>query len=77
MNKGRIGNLFLILILGLFVGAVAGVILDRLIQVEFFAKELFDKPFTLELYIIQVGIQLTPASIIGLVVSGYLALKKG
>jgi hypothetical protein len=77
MNKGRIGNLFLILILGLFVGAVAGVILDRLIQVEFFAKELLDKPFTLELYIIQVGIQLTPASIIGLVVSGYLALKKG
>lgn len=77
MNKGRLGNILLVLVLGLFVGAVSGVIIDRLFQVDFFSKGLFSEPFQLELYIIQVGIQLTPASIIGLVVSGYLALKKG
>jgi uncharacterized transporter YbjL len=77
MNKGQIGSLFLVLILGLFVGAVAGKILDHVFSTEFLSVFLFDKPFELELYIIKVGIQLTPASIIGLVVSGYLALKKG
>lgn len=77
MNKGRIGNLFLVLILGLFVGAVAGIILDGMFGIDFFARELFDKPFMLELYIIKVEMQLTPASIVGLVVSAYLALKKG
>lgn len=77
MNKGQIGNLLIVLILGLFVGAVAGIILDRLLGIQFFSKFLFDEPFVLELYLIKVGIQLTPASIIGFVVSGYLALKKG
>jgi len=77
MNKGRFGGLVLVLILGLFAGAVAGVILDRILQIDFFSRGIFESPFQLELYIIQVGIQLTPASIIGLVVSAYLALKKG
>ncbi len=77
MNKGRFGSLVLVLILGLFAGAVAGVILDRILQIDFFSRGIFESPFQLELYIIQVGIQLTPASIIGLVVSAYLALKKG
>jgi hypothetical protein len=77
MNKGQIGNLLIVLLLGLFVGAVAGIILDRLLSIQFFSKFLFDEPFVLELYLIKVGIQLTPASIIGFVVSGYLALKKG
>lgn len=71
------GNLLLVLILGLLVGAVAGVILDSLFKIDFFAKGLFQDPFSLELYIIKVEIQLTPASIVGLVASAYLALKKG
>jgi membrane-bound metal-dependent hydrolase YbcI (DUF457 family) len=77
MNKGQIGSLFLVLVLGLFIGAIAGIIIDRLFGIQFFSVFLFDNPFVLELYIIKVGIQLTPASLIGFVVSGYLALKKG
>jgi len=77
MNRGQIGNLFLVLVLGLFIGAISGIILDRLIGIHFFSMFLFDQPFVLELYIIKVGIQLTPASLIGIVVTGYLALKKG
>lgn len=77
MNRGQIGNLFLVLILGVFIGAVSGIILDNIFKINFFSMFLFDEPFVLELYIIKVGIQLTPASLIGLVVTGYLALKKG
>ncbi|WCL48737.1 hypothetical protein O4O04_15715 [Leptospira sp. GIMC2001] len=77
MNKGQIGNIFLVLILGLFVGAISGILLDRIFGIQFFSVFLFAEPFVLELYIIKVGIQLTPASIIGLVVSGYLVLKRG
>ncbi|MCW7468290.1 hypothetical protein [Leptospira kanakyensis] len=77
MNKTQIGNLLLVLFWGLMAGAVAGVVLDRLLGTTYLSRFLFESPVSLELYIIKVEFQLTPASIVGLVVSGYLALKKG
>ncbi|MCZ8155945.1 MAG: hypothetical protein O9264_07490 [Leptospira sp.] len=77
MNKSQIGNLLLVLFLGLMAGAVAGVVLDRLLGTTYLSQFLFTTPVSLELYIFKVEIQLTPASLVGLVASGYLALKKG
>lgn len=77
MNKTQMGNLLLVLFLGLMAGAVAGVVLDRLLGTTYLSRFLFESPVSFELYIIKVEFQLTPASIIGLVASGYLALKKG
>lgn len=77
MNKAQAGNLLLVLFLGLMAGAVAGVVIDRLLGTVFLSKFLFESPVHFELYIVKVEIQLTPASLIGLVASGYLALKKG
>lgn len=77
MNKTQMGNLLLVLFLGLMAGAVAGVVLDRLFGTNTLSKFLFESPVSFELYIIKVEFQLTPASIVGLVASGYLALKKG
>jgi hypothetical protein len=77
MNKSQAGNLLLVLFLGLLAGAVAGVVVDRLLGSVLLSKFLLKEPLSLELYIIKVEIQLTPASLIGFVVSGYLALKKG
>jgi len=77
MNKSQAGNLLLVLFLGLLAGAVAGVVLDRLFGTLLLSKFLLSEPLLLELYIIKVEIQLTPASLVGLVASGYLALKKG
>ncbi|BDA77853.1 hypothetical protein LPTSP3_g07830 [Leptospira kobayashii] len=77
MNKAQAGNLLLVLFLGLMAGAVAGVVIDRLLGTVFLSKFLFESPVNFELYIVKVEIQLTPASLIGLVASGYLALKKG
>ena len=77
MDKDKIGNLLIVLVLGLFIGAVSGVIIDKLTGKEFLSVYLLKQPLILELYIIKVEIQLTPASIIGLVVTAYFALKKG
>ncbi|MCG6149787.1 hypothetical protein CH354_12295 [Leptospira levettii] len=77
MNKTQMGNLLLVLFLGLMAGAVAGVVLDRLFGTNTLSRFLFESPVSFELYIIKVEFQLTPASIVGLVASGYLALKKG
>ena len=77
MDKEKIGNLIILLILGLFIGAVSGVIIDKLLGKEFLSVYLLKQAITLELYIIKVEIQLTPASIIGLVVTAYFSLKKG
>ncbi|MCC6274760.1 MAG: hypothetical protein IT569_02790 [Leptospiraceae bacterium] len=77
MNKVSIGNLIIALVLGLFIGAVAGAILDKVLGTVIFSMNLFKDPVLLELYIIKVEVQLTPASLIGLVVTGYLVLKKG
>ncbi|TGN21065.1 hypothetical protein [Leptospira idonii] len=77
MNKTQAGNLILVLFLGLMAGAVAGVVIDKLLGTAFLSKFLFESPVSFELYIVKVEIQLTPASLVGLVASGYLALKKG
>ncbi|GBF50763.1 hypothetical protein LPTSP4_22900 [Leptospira ryugenii] len=76
MNKTQLGNLLLVLFLGLLSGAVAGVVLDRLFNTNILSKFLFPNPLSFELYIIKIDLQLTPASIIGLIASGYLAFRK-
>lgn len=72
-----IGNLILALLLGLFIGAVAGAIIDKVLGTAIFSLALFKEPIILELYIIKVEVQLTPASLVGLVATGYFVLKKG
>lgn len=77
MDRDKIGKLLVVLVLGLFIGAVSGAIIDKLTGKEFLSVYLLKEAIVLELYIIKVEIQLTPASIIGLVVTAYFALKKG
>lgn len=73
----KLGKLLLSCFLGLLAGAVFGVILDKILSTQFFSKELLKEAFRLEFYIIKIEMQLTPASLFGLVVSGYLGIKKG
>jgi len=75
--NGSIGKFFLSCFLGLLIGAVLGVLLDRMMGASILSFNLLKSPIHLEFYIILVEIQITPASLIGLVVSGYLVLKKG
>jgi predicted membrane chloride channel (bestrophin family) len=63
--------------LGLFIGAVSGVLLDKLFGLHLLGANLLKEALLLEFYIIKIEIQITPASLIGLVVSGYLVIKKG
>ena len=63
--------------LGLLIGAVLGVLLDKLFGSQVFSLPLLKDAFLLEFYIIKIEIQLTPASLFGFVVSGYLVIKKG
>jgi hypothetical protein len=70
-------RLLLALVLGLFIGAVCGVLIDRVVGFSFLSYPLLSKPYSLSFYIIQIEIQITPASLIGLVVTGYLVIKKG
>ena len=77
MEKEKLIQVLLASVLGLFIGAVTGVILDKFIGKEFFSIFLLQEAIRLELYIIKVEIQLTPASLAGLVVTAYFALKKG
>jgi predicted membrane chloride channel (bestrophin family) len=63
--------------LGLLIGAVLGVLLDRLLGSSLFSLPLLKDAFLLEFYIIKIEIQITPASLLGFVVSGYLVIKKG
>ena len=63
--------------LGLLIGAVLGVLLDRLLGSSLFSLPLLKDAFLLEFYIIKIEIQITPASLVGFVVSGYLVIKKG
>ena len=63
--------------LGLLIGAVSGVLLDRLIGTSLFSIPLLKNALLIEFYIIKIEIQITPASLIGFVVSGYLVIKKG
>jgi len=63
--------------LGLLIGAVSGVLLDKIFGVHLLGSNLLKEALILEFYIIKIEIQITPASLIGLVVSGYLVIKKG
>ena len=77
MEKDKLIQVLLASVLGLFIGAVAGVIVDKFIGDELFSINLLQEAIKLELYIIKVEIQLTPASLIGLVVTAYFTIKKG
>ncbi len=63
--------------MGLLIGAVLGVLLDRLLGSSLFSLPLLKDAFLIEFYIIKIEIQITPASLLGFVVSGYLVIKKG
>ncbi|ASV11125.1 MULTISPECIES: hypothetical protein [Leptospira] len=76
-NRAEIGKIALILLLGFFAGAVTGVILDRLTGVSFFSSYLLQEAIQIELYVIKIELQFTPASLIGLVATLYFVLKKG
>ncbi|MCB1143432.1 MAG: hypothetical protein H7A24_16365 [Leptospiraceae bacterium] len=69
--------LLLASLVGLFIGAVAGSILDTVFHIHFFSKDLLTESLKLDFYIIKIEMQLTPASLLGLVVTGYLVIKKG
>ncbi|MDX1961367.1 MAG: hypothetical protein SFU98_22550 [Leptospiraceae bacterium] len=75
--KNSIGNLLLVTFLGLLIGAVAGSILDSLLSMNFFGKELLKEAASFQFYIIKIEMQLTPASLIGSVVFAYLVIKRG
>jgi hypothetical protein len=63
--------------LGLLIGAVSGVLIDKIFGLHMLGANLLKEALILEFYIIKIEIQITPASLIGLVVSGYLVIKKG
>ncbi len=77
MKDATWGTKLVLVFLGLLLGAVAGSALDKILAISIFNKSLLAQPLSFEFYIIQVGIQLTPASLIGLVVVLFLVLKKG
>ncbi|PJZ69215.1 hypothetical protein CH373_14745 [Leptospira perolatii] len=77
LDSAKVGKIALAIILGTLVGAVAGVILDHLLGLSFFSKGLLKEAFSLELYVIKVEIQFTPASLFGLVATLFFVLKKG
>ncbi|EKS10299.1 hypothetical protein LEP1GSC171_3082 [Leptospira santarosai str. HAI1380] len=56
---------------------MTGVILDRLTGVSFFSSYLLQEAIQIELYVIKIELQFTPASLIGLVATLYFVLKKG
>jgi hypothetical protein len=74
--KEKIVYVVACIVLGVFLGAVLGSILDSLLHISLFSKFLH-APFQVEFYIIKIEIQLTPASLIGGVVTGILVIKKG
>ncbi|MCX7999099.1 MAG: hypothetical protein N3A69_09145 [Leptospiraceae bacterium] len=54
-----------------------GIILDRIFGVSLFAYPILSEPWGLNFYIIKIEVQLTPASLLGMAVIGYLVMKKG
>ncbi|TGK00955.1 hypothetical protein EHO59_13630 [Leptospira semungkisensis] len=77
MNGGKAGKIALAIFLGALAGAVVGVIIDRIFGVNFLSVYLLQEPVRLELYVIKVEAQVTPASLIGLVATLFFVLKKG
>ncbi|MCB1156823.1 MAG: hypothetical protein H7A25_13020 [Leptospiraceae bacterium] len=74
--KRSIGETLFILFMGLLIGAVLGILLDRFLGKSFFSVNLLPEPVYLELYIIKLEIQLNAGSIIGLLLVSYITFKK-
>jgi len=56
---------------------VAGALVDKILNLHMLSKYLLREAISFELYIIKIEIQLTPAALVGMVVTGYLVIKKG
>ncbi|EPG67359.1 hypothetical protein EHQ27_02065 [Leptospira wolffii] len=77
MDRGKAGKIVLAVFLGYLVGAAVGFLIDRPLGGPFFSAYLLQEPLRLELYLIKVEVQVTPASLIGLVATLFFVLKKG
>ncbi|EPG74987.1 hypothetical protein LEP1GSC058_1575 [Leptospira fainei serovar Hurstbridge str. BUT 6] len=77
MDGAKAGKIALAIVLGSLAGAVVGVLLDRLLGVHFLSVYLLQEAVRLELYVIKVEVQVTPASLLGLVATLFFVLKKG
>jgi predicted membrane chloride channel (bestrophin family) len=77
VRKVSISNIILALILGVMVGSVTGSIIDKLFSINTFSSFLLKKAIVLDFYTIKLELQLSPGSLIGLVVTAYLIFKKG
>ncbi len=81
LSLGRFSISFVILalILGMFVGAAAGSLAYQVFGLEFLNRTLMSKPWRIaeDFYLIKVlEIQVSPAALIGLVLTGYLLYKR-
>ena len=75
--KRSISFVIVVLILGLFIGAVAGSLISRVFGLAFLDHALIG-PFTVanDFYVIKnLELQLTPASLLGLVIAGWLVYR--
>ncbi|EQA36490.1 hypothetical protein LEP1GSC047_2831 [Leptospira inadai serovar Lyme str. 10] len=77
MDGAKAGKIAIAIVLGSLAGAVVGVLLDRLLGVHFLSVYLLQEAVRLELYVIKVEVQVTPASLLGLVATLFFVLKKG
>ncbi|EQA47052.1 hypothetical protein LEP1GSC050_0751 [Leptospira broomii serovar Hurstbridge str. 5399] len=77
MDGAKAGKIAIAIVLGYLAGAVVGVLLDRLLGVHFLSVYLLQEAVRLELYVIKVEVQVTPASLLGLVATLFFVLKKG
>ncbi|MEI1280293.1 MULTISPECIES: hypothetical protein [Leptospira] len=77
MDGGKAAKIALAILLGTLAGAVVGVIIDNVFGVHILSVYLLQEPVRLELYVIKVEAQVTPASLLGLVATLFFVLKKG
>jgi len=80
MGKYSFTFVLFVLILGLFIGAVFGSLVHQVFGLEFLNRPIFSNPLKIaeDFYIIKkLELQLTPASILGLVVAGWFLYKRG
>ncbi len=78
MGKRSISFIVLVLVLGLFIGAVAGSLLSRVFGLDFLNHSLFGTlTIARDFYLIKnLELQLTPAGLAGLVIAGWLLYRK-
>ncbi|MCB1308116.1 MAG: hypothetical protein KDK30_08055 [Leptospiraceae bacterium] len=80
MRKHSIGFVALVLLLGLLIGAVLGSLIHQVFGFAFLNLELFQSPLVLadDFYILKrLEIQLTPGSILGLLVAIWMLFIRG